>query len=184
MHRSVHQDFVVRLAEAAAKQRAGDPADPETTVGPAINPEARDRVAAWMDEATEAGATAVQAGTFGDGHLRPVVLDDVPPDARVWSKEVFGPVISVAAFDALDEAIDLANDTEYGLQAGIFTRDLATALAATHRLEFGGVTVNQAPQFRVDQMPYGGTKASGNTKEGPHDAVREMTEERMVVIRL
>lgn len=184
VHRSVHEEFVARLAEAAAKQKAGDPADPETTVGPAISPEARDRVAAWMDEATAAGATAVETGTFGDGHLRPAVLDDVPPGARLWSKEVFGPVISVAAYDALDEAIDLANDTEYGLQAGIFTRDLATALAATNRLEFGGVTVNQAPQFRVDQMPYGGTKASGNTKEGPHDAVREMTEERMVVIRL
>jgi acyl-CoA reductase-like NAD-dependent aldehyde dehydrogenase len=92
-------------------------------------------------------------------------------------------VISITSFDTLEEAIELANGTEYGLQAGIFTRDLPNALDAIHQLRFGGVTVNQAPQFRVDQMPYGGTKASGNTKEGPHDAVREMTEERMVVVR-
>jgi len=111
------------------------------------------------------------------------VLDGIDIAQQVWAKEVFGPVISIAPFDTLDEAIDLANGTEYGLQAGIFTRDLPDALDAIHRLRFGGVTVNQAPQFRVDQMPYGGTKASGNTKEGPHDAVREMTEERMVVVR-
>jgi acyl-CoA reductase-like NAD-dependent aldehyde dehydrogenase len=93
-------------------------------------------------------------------------------------------VISVATFSEVREAIDMANGTDYGLQAGIFTRDLPAALDAIQYLEFGGVTVNQAPQFRVDQMPYGGVKASGNTKEGPHDAVREMTTERMVVVRL
>jgi acyl-CoA reductase-like NAD-dependent aldehyde dehydrogenase len=103
---------------------------------------------------------------------------------RVWQREVFGPVVSVGTFSTLDEAIDLANGTEYGLQAGIFTRDLGTAFTAIERLRFGGVTVNEPPQFRVDQMPYGGTKASGNTKEGPHSAVREMTEERMVVVRV
>ena len=184
VHRSVHDAFVQRLADAAASQVVGDPADPATTVGPSITPEARERVTAWTGEAVSSGATALAGGTFGEGHLRPLVLDGVRPDARAWSKEIFGPVISVAPFDDLDEAIALANDTEYGLQAGVFTRDLATALEATDRLDFGGVTVNQAPQFRVDQMPYGGTKASGNTKEGPHDAVREMTEERMVVVRL
>ena len=184
VHRSVRDEFVQRLADAAASQVVGDPADPDTTVGPSITPDARERVAAWTGEAVAAGATALAGGTFGDGHLRPLVLDGVRPEARAWSKEIFGPVISVAPFDDLDEAIALANDTEYGLQAAVFTRDLGTALDATDRLVFGGVTVNQAPQFRVDQMPYGGTKASGNTKEGPHDAVREMTEERMVVVRL
>ena len=183
MHRSVHEDFVVRLAEAAAKQRAGDPADPETTVGPAISPEARNRVAAWMDEATAAGATAVEAGTFGDGHLRPAVLDDVPPDARVWSKEVFGPVISVAAFDAIEEAIDLANDTEYGLQAGIFTRDLFKMLNAWDRLEVGGVVIGDVPSYRVDNMPYGGVKDSGLGREGVRFAMEDMTEIRNLVIR-
>lgn len=182
-HASVRERFTELLAEAAQAQRLGDPADPETTVGPLITSEARARVAEWVGEAEAAGARLLGGGTFGDGHLRPQVIDGPEPGQKVWEKEVFGPVISVAPFETLDEAIDLANATEYGLQAGIFTRDLPSALEAIRGLRFGSVTVNQAPQFRVDQMPYGGTKASGNTKEGPHDAVREMTEERMVVVR-
>jgi acyl-CoA reductase-like NAD-dependent aldehyde dehydrogenase len=184
VHEDVHDEFVEALARAAAAQKAGDPSEADTDLGPSITKQARDRVHEIVDEAVEAGATLHGGGTFGDGYLRPTVLDDVRHDLRVWSKEAFGPVISVSAFETLDEAIELANATEYGLQAGIFTRDLQVGLGAIHRLEFGGVTVNQAPQFRVDQMPYGGTKASGNTKEGPHDAVREMTEERMVVVKL
>jgi acyl-CoA reductase-like NAD-dependent aldehyde dehydrogenase len=184
VHASVREAFAQRLAAAANAKIAGDPADPSTDVGPSITTAARERVAAWIDEATMAGAKPLAGGTFGDGHLRPVVLDGVGLEQKVWSKEVFGPVVSIVPFDTFDEAIDLANGTEFGLQAGIFTRDLKSALEAMHRLRFGGVTINQAPQFRVDNMPYGGTKASGNTKEGPHDAVREMTEERMVVVRL
>ena len=183
VHESVREAFAEKLVAAATAQRAGDPADPDTDVGPTITPEARDRVDALVAGAIAAGARELAGGTFGEGHRRPTVLDHVDTAQPVWNKEVFGPVISVATFETLDEAIDLANGTEYGLQAGIFTRDLSTALDAVHLLRFGGVTVNQAPQFRVDQMPYGGTKASGNTKEGPHDAVREMTEERMVVVR-
>ncbi len=184
VHADIHDEFVATLTRAAAAQNAGDPADPDTDVGPAITHAGRDKVHEWVDEAVAAGATPLAGGTFGDGFLKPTVLDGVGTDLRVWQKEVFGPVISVTTFTEVDQAIDLANGTEYGLQAGIFTRDLPAALAAIQRLEFGGVTVNQAPQFRVDQMPYGGTKASGNTKEGPHDAVREMTEERMVVVKL
>ncbi len=184
VHASVREAFADRLAAAANAQRAGNPSDPETDIGPSITPEARERVTAWVDEAVAAGARPLTGGTFGDGHLKPAVLDGVDLQQKVWAKEVFGPVISIAPFESLDEAIDLANGTEYGLQAGVFTADLKSALDAIHRLRFGGVTVNQAPQFRVDQMPYGGTKASGNTKEGPHDAVREMTEERMVVVHL
>jgi acyl-CoA reductase-like NAD-dependent aldehyde dehydrogenase len=184
VHNDVHDDFVEALARAAERQKAGDPADQETDLGPSITSESRDRVRSMIDEAVAAGATSVTAGTFGDGWLRPIVLDDVSTDLPVWTREVFGPVVSVATFTDLGQAIDMANATEYGLQAGIFTRDLGSALDAIQHLRFGGVTVNEAPQFRVDQMPYGGTKASGNTKEGPHDAVREMTEERMVVVKL
>ena len=183
VHASVRDDFARKLVAAADAQQAGDPSDPTTDVGPAITPEARDRVDAMVTDAIDAGARELTGGTFGEGHRRPTVLDRVDTAQPVWNKEVFGPVISITAFDTLEEAIELANGTEYGLQAGIFTRDLPNALDAIHQLRFGGVTVNQAPQFRVDQMPYGGTKASGNTKEGPHDAVREMTEERMVVVR-
>jgi acyl-CoA reductase-like NAD-dependent aldehyde dehydrogenase len=181
---SIHDAFVDALTTAAEAHVPGDPADPATTLGPPITTDARDRVNGWIAQAVDAGATPVTGGTFGDGFARPTVLDGVGLDQPVWAREAFGPVISVSTAADLDTAIDLANGTEFGLQAGIFTRDLGAALHAVERLRFGGVTVNQAPQFRVDQMPYGGTKASGNTKEGPHDAVREMTEERMVVVKL
>jgi acyl-CoA reductase-like NAD-dependent aldehyde dehydrogenase len=181
---AVHEPFLEALRDAAGSHVTGDPADPTTTVGPTITHDARDRVNDWVARAKDAGAEEVVGGTFGDGFPGPTVLDGIGTDQPLWSNEAFGPVLSVVTADDLDAAIDLANSTEYGLQAGIFTRDLGAALHAVERLRFGGVTVNQAPQFRVDQMPYGGTKASGNTKEGPHDAVREMTEERMVVVRL
>jgi acyl-CoA reductase-like NAD-dependent aldehyde dehydrogenase len=179
----IRDEFLQRFTQAVGQLRLGDPLDPETDLGPVINPEARDRIREWIDEAEAAGADRLDGGQQQDGHLAPVVLTDVDTDVRVWQREVFGPVVSVRTFRDLPEAITLANGTEYGLQAGIFTRDLATALTAAEQLEFGGVTINQAPTFRADQMPYGGTKESGNTREGPHNTVREMTEERMIVIR-
>ena len=99
-------------------------------------------------------------------------------------EEAFGPIVVVNPYDTLEEAIELANSTKYGLQAGIFTQDVTSALRAARELEFGGVVVNEAPTFRADQMPYGGVKASGNTREGPRYAVHEMTEERLVVVQL
>jgi acyl-CoA reductase-like NAD-dependent aldehyde dehydrogenase len=137
---------------------------------------------AWVEEARAAGATGLTGGEK-DGLLRPTVLADVAPDMKVSCEEVFGPVCVVVPYDTLEEGLRLANGTKYGLQAGIFTGNVASALAAAQKLEFGGVTVNEAPTFRADQMPYGGTKASGNTKEGPLHAVREMTEERLVVVQ-
>jgi NAD-dependent aldehyde dehydrogenases len=111
------------------------------------------------------------------------VLGNVHDDQKVSCDEVFGPVVVLNAIDSVDEGIERANATPFGLQAGIFTASIDTALRAADGLEFGGVTVNEAPSFRSDQMPYGGIKASGNTKEGPAWAVREMTEERLVVIQ-
>jgi acyl-CoA reductase-like NAD-dependent aldehyde dehydrogenase len=112
------------------------------------------------------------------------VIANARPELKVSCEEVFGPVCTVTPYDTLDEAIELANGTRYGLQAGIFTGSLTTALEAARRLEFGGVTVNETPTFRADQMPYGGVKDSGNTREGPAWAVRELTEERLVVIEV
>jgi acyl-CoA reductase-like NAD-dependent aldehyde dehydrogenase len=123
-------------------------------------------------------------GRPGNGLIRPTVLADAPEEAKVCREEVFGPVVVVNRFGTLDEAIALSNGTRYGLQAGIFTRSLPNALRAAQELEFGGVTVNEAPTFRADQMPYGGVKDSGNTREGPAYAVREMTEERLIVLEL
>ena len=110
------------------------------------------------------------------------MLADVEPDMEVCRTEVFGPLVGVQVYDDVDEALRLANDTRYGLQAGIFTADLDTALLAARTLDFGGITVNEVPTWRADQMPYGGLRDSGNTREGPAYAAREMTEERLVVI--
>jgi acyl-CoA reductase-like NAD-dependent aldehyde dehydrogenase len=125
---------------------------------------------------------AVGGDTTGDGVLRPTVLTGVSPDMRVCRDEVFGPVLAVAAYDTVDEAIALANDTRYGLQAGIFTARIDVALDAARRLDFGGVLVNEVPTWRADQQPYGGLRDSGNTREGPHYTVREMTEQKLVVL--
>ena len=137
-----------------------------------------------MSEARANGAEILTGDELENELIRPTVIANAGPDLRVSCEEVFGPVCTVTPFDSLDEALALANGTRYGLQAGIFTRDVRAALRAAQELEFGGVTVNEAPTFRADQMPYGGVKDSGNTREGPAYAVRELTEERLVVLQL
>ena len=184
VQRDAYDDLLARLLPKVEALRLGDPADEETDVGPLIDTEARDRVLAWIEEARAAGAEILCGGTLEGELIRPTVIAGAGPELKVSCEEVFGPVCTVTAYDTLDEAIELANGTRFGLQAGIFTASLKSALAAAQRLEFGGVTVNEAPTFRADQMPYGGVKDSGNTREGPAWAVREMTEERLVVIEL
>ena len=175
------RDAFVPLVDALV---VGDPADEETDVGPLIAASERDRVLEWIEEARAGGAAVLTGGTLENDLVRPTVVEDPPADARLACDEVFGPVCTLQRYTALDEAIDQANATRYGLQAGIFTGDVTRALSAAARLEFGGVTINEAPTFRADQMPYGGVKDSGNTREGPAWAVREMTEERLVVVQL
>jgi acyl-CoA reductase-like NAD-dependent aldehyde dehydrogenase len=182
--RDAYDGFLERFVPRVEALRVGDPADEETDVGPLIAPKERDRVHEWIEEARAAGARILAGGTVEDGLLRPTVIADAGPELKVSCEEVFGPVVTVNAYDTLDEAIALANGTRYGLQAGIFTARLDTALRASRELEFGGVVVNEAPTFRADQMPYGGVKDSGNTREGPAWAVRELTEERLVVLQL
>jgi len=181
VERGAYDAFVTELVPLVEKLRVGDPADEETDVGPVIDQDARDRILEWIRETSG----EVLAGGELDGELiRPTVIVNPAREDKVSCEEVFGPVCTVTAVDSLDEAIELANATRYGLQAGIFTASIANALTAAERLEFGGVTVNEAPTFRTDQMPYGGVKDSGNTREGPRYAVREMTEERLVVVEL
>src|SRR6186997_234581 len=182
--REAYDDFVSRFIPKVRALKVGDPGEEDTDVGPVIDEDARDRIVSWVEEAKSAGATVLTGGEVVDGLLQPTVVADVAPDMKVSCQEVFGPLCTVSPYDSSDEAFELANGTEYGLQAGIFTANLKTALAAAAALDFGGVTVNEAPTFRADQMPYGGVKESGNTKEGPHYAVREMTEERLVVFAL
>jgi acyl-CoA reductase-like NAD-dependent aldehyde dehydrogenase len=181
VRRAAYDEFVARFIPNVEGLKVGDPADEDTDVGPVIDGDAADRIRAWIEEARAGGAQEL-AGGEENGLIRPTVLGDVTPEMKVSCEEVFGPVCVVVPYDTLEEGIRLANSTRYGLQAGIFTGSVESALAAARGLEFGGVTVNEAPTFRADQMPYGGVKASGNTKEGPAYAVREMTEERLVVL--
>ena len=184
VHRSLHEGFVAALAEQVAALRVGDPKDPATQVSSLINPGESDRVEAWIGEAADAGATVVVGGTRAEhGVLVPTLLDDVTADMQVCRTEVFGPLVGVAAYDTFDEAVDLANDSRYGLQAGVFTSNMSTALSAADRLDYGGVLINEVPTWRADQQPYGGVRDSGNTREGPPFTVQEMTERRMIVIQ-
>ena len=180
----VHDEFLQRFLPGVEALTVGDPADEETDVGPVIDEDAKERILEWIEEARSSGAEILAGGEERDGLIRPTVIGGASRELRVSCEEVFGPVVTVNAVDSVDEAIELANSTRYGLQAGIFTGSLETALRAARELEFGGVTVNEAPTFRSDQMPYGGVKDSGNTREGPHYAVRELTEEHLVVLTL
>jgi acyl-CoA reductase-like NAD-dependent aldehyde dehydrogenase len=184
VQRSVYDDFKMRFLPRVEALKVGDPSDEETDVGPLIAPTERDRVSAWIEQARESGAEILTGGRLDGDLLLPTVVERPAPDTHLACDEAFGPVCTLQPYDTLDEALALANGTRYGLQAGIFTSSLAAATRAAARLEFGGITVNEAPTFRADQMPYGGVKESGNTREGPAWAVREMTEERLVVVQL
>jgi len=184
VHEDVYDAFRDALVPLVDALVVGDPADEATDVGPLIAPSERERVLEWIEEARAGGATVLTGGVVESDLLRPTVVEAPPPEGRLACDEVFGPVCTLQRFATLDEAVDLANSTRYGLQAGIFTGDVGRALSAASRLEFGGVTINEAPTFRADQMPYGGVKDSGNTREGPAWTIREMTEERLVVVQL
>jgi acyl-CoA reductase-like NAD-dependent aldehyde dehydrogenase len=181
VERSAYDEFVQQLVPLVEALNVGDPADEGTDVGPVIDEDARARILAWIKRSS---GQVLTGGELEGELIRPTVIANPGREDEVSCEEVFGPVCTVTAVDSLDEAIELANGTRYGLQAGIFTATLANALRAAQELEFGGVTVNEAPTFRADQMPYGGVKDSGNTREGPHYAVRELTEERLVVVDL
>jgi acyl-CoA reductase-like NAD-dependent aldehyde dehydrogenase len=184
VQRGAYEAFRAAFVPRVEALVVGDPADEATDVGPLISESERDRVLSWIEQARDSGGAILTGGRLDGDLLLPTVVEQPPQDAKLSCDEAFGPVCTLQPYDELDEAIDAANATRYGLQAGIFTTSIRTALTASSRLEFGGVTVNEAPTFRADQMPYGGVKDSGNTREGPAWAVREMTEERLVVLQL
>jgi len=185
VHTEIAEAFTQRLVANIAKLKVGDPLDPDTDVGPLITPGDRDRVKGWIDEAVASGAKLLTGGELLDEGrcLAPTLLGSPPKDAKVWCEEIFGPVATLDTFADFDEALAMANDSKFGLQAGVFTRDIGNGLKAARALEFGGVLINEVPTFRADQQPYGGVKDSGNTREGPAFAVLELTEERFVTLQ-
>jgi acyl-CoA reductase-like NAD-dependent aldehyde dehydrogenase len=184
VHREVYEPFKAIFLQIIEREiLAGDPAREETVVGPLIDAQAVARVREWVQEARDGGAS-LAAGNPGTGNLIPaMVLEGVTREMKVWSQEVFGPVVVFAPFDDFAEALMMANDSDYGLQAGVFTPNLAHAWQAFETLEVGGVIINDAPVFRVDNMPYGGAKASGLGREGVRYAMEELTEVRLLALR-
>jgi acyl-CoA reductase-like NAD-dependent aldehyde dehydrogenase len=185
VHEDVADAYTERLLANIAELKVGDPLDPETDVGPLISPDDRDRVKSWIDEAVAAGGELLAGGELVDEGrcLAPTVLGSPPHDSKVWCDEIFGPVATIDSYSDFGEALRMANDSKFGLQAGVFTRDIGRGLEAADALEFGGVLINEVPTFRADQMPYGGVKDSGNTREGPAYSVIELTEERLVTFQ-
>jgi acyl-CoA reductase-like NAD-dependent aldehyde dehydrogenase len=185
VHEAIADHFTTRFVSNVEGLVTGDPMDERTDVGPLISPDDRDRVKSWVDEAVSAEGELLTGGEIvDDGRcLAPTVIKEAPRDQKVWCEEIFGPVATIHTFSSFAEGLELGNDARFGLQAGVFTRDIGRGLQAGETLEFGGVLINEVPTFRTDQMPYGGVKDSGNTREGPAYAVRELTEERLVTLQ-
>ena len=181
--KTVYDDVLERVVSATKALAVGDPMDPKTLVGPLIDQGHAGRVCEWIAEAERGGAGRLCGGERNGAVVSPAVMTGVPRGCRLYRDEVFGPVLSVEKADDWQDALARANDTRFGLQAGVFTRDLGRAMAAFERLDVGGVMVNDVPTFRVDSMPYGGTKDSGAGREGVAYAMRELAEERLLVLK-
>ncbi len=182
VHTSLYQTMVDEIVAATGRVAFGDPTDPDVRSGPLVSDAAADRVMAWIGEAVSGGAVIVAGGTRSGRVIAPTVLLNTTPTMQVNADEVFGPVITVTAVDSCDEAIRLVNDSRFGLQAGIFTRDLKRAFHAAETITAGAVIINDIPTFRMDHLPYGGVKESGTGREGPRYAIEEMTDIRLVII--
>jgi glyceraldehyde-3-phosphate dehydrogenase (NADP+) len=184
VHDAIYERFVCRFVARSEAYRVGDKQDEQTDMGCLIDEAAARRVEQMVQEALAAGATLLTGGRRQGTFYTPTVLEDVPVACSLARDEVYGPVTIVQRFHTLDEAIAVANDVDYGLQAGIFTRDLQTAFRAAAELHVGGVMVNESTDYRIDAMPFGGVKGSGLGREGVKFAVQEMTEPKVVCFNL
>ncbi|MGA8787268.1 MAG: aldehyde dehydrogenase family protein [Polaromonas sp.] len=180
VHESLLNEVETRLAALVKALPFGDPHDPATVVGPVISEESAIRITTWVQDAVAAGAICLAGGPRQGAVVPPTLLTSISDSMKVGCSEIFGPVICIASFSTLDQAIERVNATPFGLASGIFTNRLGDAFSAAQRLEVGGVHINETSSSRVDLMPYGGSKDSGFGREGPHYAVHEMTEERIV----
>ncbi|MCH4826348.1 aldehyde dehydrogenase family protein [Planococcus halocryophilus] len=178
---SLIEEFLTRFKEATTKLKVGDPLDPTTEISAMISKEEQQRAETWVQEAVAEGAKLVIGGKVEDEVFQPTILTQVSADSKVSCQEVFAPVVIVNPIQSVEQGISEINNSDYGLQAAIFTNDIKTAFNASKKLQVGGVLINDIPTFRVDQMPYGGVKESGNGKEGLKYTIEEMTEMKLVI---
>ncbi|MDT8437961.1 MAG: aldehyde dehydrogenase family protein [Wenzhouxiangellaceae bacterium] len=183
IHRDIYEQVRARLVEKVGALKGGDPYDHDTFIGPLISEGDAERVVEWIEEAVEKGANLLVGGERDGAVVRPAVLENVARDCRIYDHELFGPGMVIEPFDDFDAALDLINQSRYGLQAGLFIKDISKIRKAWDRLEVGGVIINDVPSFRVDHMPYGGVKDSGLGREGIRYAIEDMTEIRLLAIR-
>jgi acyl-CoA reductase-like NAD-dependent aldehyde dehydrogenase len=182
VHEAIWEPFMERFVAGVAALRAGDPLDPTTDIGPMVDGHQAQRTQSWVDEAVALGGTVLAGGTADGAFFPPTVLTDVPTTAQVCSNEAFAPIVVAAPVTDLDDAIARVNDSVFGLQTGVFTNDLAGAWRSFAALDVGGVIVNDIPTYRIDHMPYGGVKDSGQGREGLRWAIEDMTEIRILVL--
>ncbi|HEY7357881.1 MAG TPA: aldehyde dehydrogenase family protein [Ktedonobacterales bacterium] len=182
VHAAVADAFLGKLKANAEALKLGDPLDEATDVGPMIDEKALDRTAAWVQEAVAEGAKIITGGARQGHCFQPTILTNVKRESKVCSREVFAPIVAVFTFEAFDEALKAVNDSDYGLQAGVFTQNLGHAFQAFNELEVGGVVVNDISTYRIDHMPYGGVKESGLGREGLKYAIEDMTELRLMAL--
>ncbi len=178
---SVYVDYLDALTEGVKGLSTGDPLDGTVKMGPMVRPQDAVRVNEWVEEAVAGGARTVVGGEYEGSMHAPTVVADVSPEMRISCDELFGPAVAVTPFSDIDEAIAMANDTNYGLSAAIFTQNIDWAMKFAREVDSGNLMINSGPQWRADLMPYGGVKDSGMGKEGPRYAVQEMTELKMVI---
>ena len=181
--KQVYEPFSEKFVKATEAMVVGDPLDERVDVGPMIDSKEVDRIESWVREAQASGAKVVTGGKRDGTVYYPTVLMDVKPDMKVIAEETFAPVASVISCDDFEESLRQANDTKFGLQVGVFTKDIDRVLKAIKRLNFGGVIINDTPNFRADHMPYGGNRQSGLGREGVKFAMEEMTNIQMVAMR-
>ena len=182
VHEDVRDEFLEKFGAGVRALRLGDPLDPATDVGPMVDEGQAQRTQRWVDEAVQLGGRVVAGGKADGAFFEPTILENVPVEAQVCSSEAFAPLVVVFPFSDFGDAIRQVNDSSFGLQTGVFTNDLGHAWQAFNELEVGGVIVNDIPTYRIDHMPYGGVKDSGQGREGLRWAIEDMTELRILVL--
>ena len=182
VHEDVREVFLEKFLDGVAAMRVGDPVDPTTDIGPMVDEGQAARTQRWVDEAVQLGGKVVAGGHARGAFFEPTVLENVPVEAQVCSNEAFAPLVVVFSFSDFGDAIRQVNDSFFGLQTGVFTNDLGHAWQAFNELEVGGVIINDTPTYRIDHMPYGGVKDSGQGREGLRWAIEDMTELRIMVL--